>query len=253
MAGAVARFARAGWVPQVRQTLVGTVSLGIGSVSNALLLLSVLREGDRGASGSLVLTLMGYSLLVGSFRVLVGEEVIGDSPESRRQAALGDAAMLGVIGGALVLSIALAMDGTSRIPLLWIGLFLPALIVQDACRYLLMARDRFVAAMGIDLVWMGIQILALALGALMGSMQVHQIVGTWVLGGFVSACAGLVLLRHSANSLLFGNLVLVAAWKRRQASLWEFAWTTGSSAMIALILSLIAGPGSVAVWRAGLS
>jgi hypothetical protein len=150
--------------------------------------------------GRLVLGMSVFYVLAAMLRGFVGEPMLAVLPgmaQERRSQAVRDAVRLGLLLGAAVWVAALialpVVDGPSR-ELLWIAVWTPAALVQDIARYALLAVGRIGATLLLDLVWVGVQVLAFAAILLAGRPTVGAFALAWGFSAFCSAVLAVRLL-----------------------------------------------------------
>lgn len=131
------------------------------SLSNLALSVVVARSVGTEEYGAFALAYAAYALLLGVARALGAEPLLihhaarePDAATSRGRAAAGSALLLGVVGGVLVAVIGGLAGGDARGALVAIGLCLPALLLQDALRYVAFASRRPQVALASDVLWL---------------------------------------------------------------------------------------------------
>jgi O-antigen/teichoic acid export membrane protein len=149
----------------------GVADQGISSLTNFMVAAAAARLGSIAEFGGFSLALTVYILLLWVARSLVDEpfmvRLTAASDEDQARAgrdAVGVAIALGAIGGALMVAVGV-WAGTRWAPVVALmGLFMPALLAQDAYRYILLATDRPRSASANDGVWLSAQFLLIAGG-----------------------------------------------------------------------------------------
>jgi O-antigen/teichoic acid export membrane protein len=128
----------------------------------------------------------------------LGISYAGASPTEFRAAsrsAAGAALVLGVVCGLPLVLLGVALPATIATNLAAMGLVLPALLVQDAWRYVFFARGRPVAAVVNDLVWAGALAVGFGVLARGGDGASTRLVLLWGAGAAVAALFGVAQTR----------------------------------------------------------
>lgn len=176
---------RAGWI------LVDQV---ISAGTNAALSFLVARSVDDSTFGGFAVAFTVFALLVGVSRAVATSPLgirYGDvSPEAfvrASAAAVGSAFTFGVAAGLGCLATGAWLGGGAGQALIALGVTFPALLVQDAWRYVFFAASRPVAAVLNDVVWAVVQLGAVAALLVYGVSAVGPLVLAW--GGAAAAAA----------------------------------------------------------------
>ena len=175
----------------------GFADQAISSLGNFLLGFFVARAVDAAAFGAFSIAYTTYVLLVGVARGAVAQPLIvrysaTDAANWRSGAAraAGFAFVIGLVGGAACLLLGLTIGGVVGRGLLAVAVSLPGLLVQDAWRYALFAHERGRSAFLNDLIWLAIQVPALAVIASVGQEVVPAALLAWGGAGTVAALVG---------------------------------------------------------------
>lgn len=195
--------ARVGW---------GFGDQAVSSLGNFLLGFLVARNVDTATFGAFSVAYTTYVVVVGILRGAVAQPLMirysaADASGWRDASARasGFALLAGVVISAGCLAIGLAIGSTVGVALAAMAVTLPALLVQDTWRFALFAHDRGRSAFVNDLVWLVIQVPALAVA--LSFDKDRDVVAlaflAWGLAGAVAAVVGCwqvgVLPRPSAS------------------------------------------------------
>jgi hypothetical protein len=201
-----------------------TIDQGISSLSNVLVALLAARVLGVESFGLFLVVSLTYIATQGFARALVGEPLLVRPKESHERPgeAIGSALVLGVGIGALVGTVGLAVSvGNHDLGggLIALGLFLPFMIVQDLGRYLAVATQQPSRALVLDLVWLGLEVLAVGVLVLVDAETLTWFVVAWAGSG--AAASGVLLWQHRAH-----RIRPTLGWLRET---WPFSWRYASS------------------------
>ncbi|GAC1376472.1 MAG: hypothetical protein NVSMB4_05340 [Acidimicrobiales bacterium] len=196
-------------------TLDQVVSGG-SNVLASVIAARLLAPDDFGLFG---IVFMLYTLCLGFGRALVGTSMLMEPKEAaaRVRHALGSGLLIGlvlglilaVVGGALWLTVGEA-GGT----LVALGACLPMLMVQDLGRYLGFATLRPRRALELDVIWLGLLLLAFVAARVAGVRPgLLGLTWIWAGSGAVAGVVGMVV--------MVGWVLPSTAWLR---SYWHVAW-----------------------------
>jgi len=151
-----------------------------------------------------------------------------------------------LIGFVVVASVALMLRSSIGAVLLVLALFLPALVLQDFCRYALIVQRRSRDAALNDLVWLIVLIGAFAMARALHATATVALV-CWALGALVGSVMGLLQLRCLPSSKL-------AQWVRSNSDLsWrysgEFILLSGTAMLLTVGLAAFNGVRDAAGFR----
>lgn len=179
---------RAGW---------NLADQAILSLTNLGLSLLVARSVDSTAFGAFSLAFSVYSITIVVARNLGSQPVIirfpDAEPAAAREAAAQSTGASGAIGlavGAVSVVIGLLVGGIVGQSLLALGLVLPGVLVQDACRLVAVARRNPRAAVLLDVVWGVLQLGAVFLLVATSANSVALFIIAWGAAAAVSALVG---------------------------------------------------------------
>jgi O-antigen/teichoic acid export membrane protein len=178
------------------------VDQGLSTGTNFVLLFVMVRNVSVAAFGSFSLVYVLYMLVIPLLRTTATVpftvrhvEISGIAARDAAAESLRYVFSVGLCLGALCLGLAAIASDAMQGVLVVIGLAFPFLLVQDAVRGLLFARQEFDRAAWNDAVWAGVQLTGLvSLVLLRPGASVVQFALTWALGGFVAALVGLLQL-----------------------------------------------------------
>lgn len=177
-----------------RRTTWGLLDQGLSSATNFALSLLVARAVAPREFGAFSVAYGVYTVAAG-----VGQAVCAQpyqvrfttaAPEAQRRAAGAATAAAVMAGGAFAVVVAAAgmlIGGALREPFLWLALFLPALLAQDAWRFIFVADGRPRAAAANDALWAVMQIVGITGAHAVGVRTVGAYLGIW--GGSAGVAA----------------------------------------------------------------
>ena len=181
-------FRRFGW---------GVADQAVSSVTNFAVSIYVVREMGAAQFGAFSLAYVTYAFALNASRGLATEPLMvrfSNSPlvTWRRAVArcTGTAAVVGLVGGALVLCAALVLGGTTRLAFVALGLTLPGLMLQDSWRYSFFALGRGSQAFLNDCIWAATLLPAMAYLRYTGNKDVFWFVLAWGATAAIAAAAG---------------------------------------------------------------
>lgn len=205
------RITRLGW------------SLGdqvLSSLTNAALSVVVARSVDVGAFGAFSLAFATYSFVLGISRAICSQPMVirYSSVETRRfknaaQRSAGTAVVLGAVLGAATAVVGVLAGGTTGDCMIAVGVSMPALLTQDAWRYIFFAQRRPAAAALNDAIWGLFQLGLIALALENSVRDVRWLLGAWGLAAFLSAILGAI------QSRLVPKPLKAASWWRENRDL----------------------------------
>jgi hypothetical protein len=205
---------------------------------------------DKRGLGAFEVAFSVYLFAAGCSRALGAEPLLvrhsdtdTDDVESAAASAVGTSLVAGVVAGLVCLAIAAVIDGPAALPLAALGVTLPALLVQDAWRYVFFAAGRPAKALVNDVVWAVVQLAAIVWLLAGDDPSVAVLVLAW--GG----AAGVAALLGVVQTRLVPRPSATGPWLRRQRDLvpqflGEFVVGQGAAQ---LSIWLIAGVGNLGV------
>lgn len=175
----------------------GFADQAVSSLSNFLLGFLVARAVNTATFGAFSVAFTTYVVVLGIARGAVAQPLIvrySGADLARWQAGSGQAGgfafTIGLVVGAICVVVGLALGGLVGPGLVAVGIILPGLLVQDAWRYALFARDRGRSAFTTDLVWLALQVPAIGLVLLLGRDVGFAALLAWGGAGIVAALVG---------------------------------------------------------------
>jgi O-antigen/teichoic acid export membrane protein len=224
-----------------RRILGGVTDQAVSSGTNFLTSLIAARLLTLNEYGTVVPALtIGITSIVVQ-RALVGDTLLAhgsvqtDRERSRLEHdALSSAGALGVICALVAIGVGqLPFAITSNIG--WMGIWLPAVLVQDSYRYVFYSQRRPERALASDLAWAVVQVGALVAIGLLGLTTGPFVLGAWGGGALIGAVVGALL----AHRLPIGGRPLRWARETRHLSGWfagQVALSQGQSQVIRFFL-----------------
>jgi O-antigen/teichoic acid export membrane protein len=241
-------FSRVSWT---------VVDQGFSALSNLFLSVLVARSATADGFGAFAVAFLVYSLVVGFSRAFIGTPLqisysSCTSGELRKYArlALGAAVIFGTAAALLSVIAGIALRGESGFALIALGIWFPALLLQDTCRMAFFAEGTPKRAAIIDAAWGAIVLGGFAVALAAGAARGVEIPLTlWGLGSAVSAIWGMRMLRVGPRPR--GGI----GWMREQFHIsrflgGEFALTIGIVQAGILMVGFVATQAGVGAIRA---
>lgn len=196
-----------------------TIDQAISSSSNFLITVLAARVLSADTFGLFGVVFLTYITTQGLARALVGEPLLVRPQESydRPGEAIGTAALLGIAIGSVIAvagGVAMLWDQDLGRGLLALAVCLPFLNLQDLGRYLGVATQRPSRAVALDVLWLVLQLGAVAALAVTGSETLTWFVIAWAGSGAVAS--GLLFWQHRDHWIILGW-----DWLRET---WPFSW-----------------------------
>jgi O-antigen/teichoic acid export membrane protein len=199
---AIGRPPLAAWwrmLNRVRHLGWGVADQAVSSVTNFVMVLYVAHTVGATQFGAFSLAYVTYSFALNASRGLTSDPLMVrfsgvDRPTWRLAVArcTGTAAIVGLVSGAGVLTVAVLLSGAARFAFLALGLTLPALLLQDNWRFAFFAAGRGSQAFLNDSIWALALLPALILLRAAGAYNVFWFVFAWGAAAGVAAAAGLL-------------------------------------------------------------
>lgn len=178
------------------------VDQALSALSNLVLTVLVANEVDAAGFGAFSVAFVVFGICIGIERAVVGQPMSirystaqGERLADGRARASGSAVMIGVVGGALALLAGLALPGVLGDTLIAVGVMMPFLVVQDACRMIFFAASRARSAAANDALWAVLQLSGVLLLPLVAQPTAPRLILVWGAGAAVSAVVALIQLR----------------------------------------------------------
>ncbi len=239
---------RAGW---------GIADQALSSMTNFAASIAVAREVSAGEFGAFGVAFLVYLLAVGLTRAVAAEPYLvrhsaTDDDEGddlgAGSAALGVAALCGVVGAVPIATAAFLLGGPMGAALWPVALLLPLLLVQDIARYVLVGRRDAKRAVASDVAWLVLLVPGFALAISSGGSELRWLVAAWAVAGSI---AGLVVLRPG----LVPSPRAARGWWSRHGDLaprfaGEFLAGNGARHLSFVLMGAVAGTAAVGAVRA---
>jgi O-antigen/teichoic acid export membrane protein len=172
------------------------IDQGISALTNLVLSVMVAQSATASAFGAFAMAFLVYSLALGFSRALIGQPLqisfASASPNDFRSAArlaLGAAVVVGSALSLITVVAGVAIGGQPGVALIALGLWFPALILQDTCRMAFFTEGTAKRAAAIDSVWGVLMIAGFLVARALGVAD--RIVISLTLWGFGAAVASL--------------------------------------------------------------
>lgn len=232
-----------------------TIDQIIAGASNVLIAVLAARMLGVGAFGLFGIVFIVYMTAQGISRALICDPLLVHPVEARERPGdvIGAARVLGLGIGAVVCAIAgfaWIWDSSLGGALLILGLAMPALVLQDLGRYLGMVTHRPSFALILDLLWLGLMIVALGIVVILDAETLVWFVAAWAGSG---AIAGAVApWRYRRYPMQHSPLWLRETWGFSWRYLIAFGATQGSALLSSIGLAAISGVRSLGAVRGAL-
>ena len=248
--GAEARGPSAGGIrAQVRRPLLGVADQGIFSLTNFVITLIAARLASPARFGDVAVALSVAYMVTIIARGLTAEPMMTKCPRlsgpqlaAAERDALGMALLLGLSSGAAIAALSLIPASVTR-DFAWVGLCMPAVLVQDALRYVGFSRRRPGTALISDAAWALVQFGMLGLLAGFHLLSVDWVIICWGAGALAGTVAGALALsvtsigsarRWFRSTRSYSGWVLPqlgVSQATDQGSIWVIVAFFGSSAL----------------------
>ncbi len=240
-----------------RRTLWGLIDQCLSSGSNFTAALLVVRSSSLEHVGAWSLAYASYLFSVGGFRAFAGRtyaiRFATADPERQRagQSAVCGLALIAGLGvTACCAAASFVLPEPLRTTTLVLGVLCPALLLQDAWRFTLVARGRATQAALLDAIWITVEIPAFLLVFASGQRTAAWLFGAWSIGGAISGVAGVALtgvLPSCRNALRFARTHGDVSWPL----LGEQILSQGANQLGVLALGALLPLGAIGQLRAG--
>jgi O-antigen/teichoic acid export membrane protein len=216
----------------------------LSSGTQLLLIVLVARQSDAATFGAVSVALVVHGFLLGVVRAAVSEIVLlrcrAAPSRWRHEARIGLFLSL-VAGGASALGLVgagAAVGGEVGHYLLMMAPAAPLVYAQDLLRYVGYAIGRIAAAILVDGVWMGVQIVLSAILLSAGAATPTRVVLAWVSGAGAGAVAGGLTLRLRPRPVAVGRW-WVEERARASGFLTDFLLSNGLWQLTFILLSVL--------------
>lgn len=199
--------------PENRRRLVAMGDQAASSLTNVLVAVLVMSAVSQTEFGAFALAMVLYQIAIGVDRALVGEPFFArhaDEPREVRAGLVaelvGAALSVGLVGGAIVSVIGVAVGGLAGSGMVALAPVLPFLLVHDSLRFAFIV-DRPGRALAIDVSWLVFVVMVVL--AAPADAGASWYVTAWGVAGAAAMVLGLVLAQASHWR------VHLLAWLRR--------------------------------------
>lgn len=181
---------------QVRRPVLGVADQGVFSLTNFVVTLVAARLSVPARFGEVALALSITYMVTIIARGLTAEPMMTKCPRltghqlaAAERGALGMALLLGISTGSVIASLSLIRVGVTR-DFVWAGLCMPAVLVQDALRYVGFSRRMPGIALVSDSAYAVVQFGMLGLLAALHSLTVDWVIVCWGAGAVAGTLVG---------------------------------------------------------------
>ena len=228
----------------------------VTSATNLLLSVLAARALTAEGFGAFAVAFTIYTFLVAAGRAVISGPLTvryaAAEPRTFRaaaQAATGGTVILGVLSGLVIAPTGLALGGVLGTSLLWMGVLMPGLLMQDMWRSVFITQGRPRAAFVNDLVWGTVQLGAAAAFILTDRQSASTLLISW--GGAALVVAVLGGVQFRGRPMLRASL----PWLRSQTDLMKyyfasFVTITGANQVTLLLIAGLGSPADVGALRA---
>lgn len=229
-----------------RMTLV-TVDQVLSGASNLLVVIFIAHLLSPGDFGRFTLLFLGYTVVGVIGRSLIGQTTMvhPDDADQRPRAILGSTVLFAIGSGVLFVAAGAGLQFASPSlgeSLMWLGLFIPLMLIQDVGRFLGIARHQPGRAIWLDAQWMALEV---GLFVLLFLRDEATLVLCSIVWGASGALSGLwVFVQYGVPRLADVNF----AWLR---SRWDFSWRSMVTSTTTQVSALV-GFSAVAVVSSGI-
>jgi O-antigen/teichoic acid export membrane protein len=232
----------------------GIADQAASALSNIVIIVAIARKGGPASLGEFAYAFAIYIVFLVGTRGLVTDGLASmprsGTAENRRVESLAVSAslLIAIVGGLLVASFGLVLG---QLPLVVVGVLMPALIVQDAGRYVAFRRRQPAVALASDVAWLS---LVLGLFLLPDGLPAAAYAVAWAASAGFAGLVSIVWLR-----VRFRAPLVVFMWWRSTISGFGLRAATDSLAAASIVLIAVvllgryAGDEDVGVLRASQS
>lgn len=230
--------------------MLGVADQVLLSGSSILILGLVAHLLNSHAFGQFALVWTLTQIGISACRALVGETLVSRGYGENPAAAIGAAFIVAACASLLPALVSLAAPG-SRSILLLAALSTPALVVQDAVRFLFLEQHKPKHMLSVDAIAVSLQVLGLILGAVAFGNLIGIIAG-WSAGGVLAAVVS-VWTTGNAPDLASGWKFLRATWPQSSAYFTEAIAGAAAGTFTAFMIQNMAGYAALGGYRASVS
>jgi O-antigen/teichoic acid export membrane protein len=173
----------------------------LSAVTNVVMAFLVGRATDARGFGAFSAAFVVFSVLIGAERALVGqplsiEHTKTDDISEAIRAGSATAVTIGLVSGILSLVVGALIGGLTGPALMALGVVLPGLLGQDACRMIFFAQRRPRRALLNDTVWAVLQFSAMGIVLAVGTHSAAPYILVWGASATIAAAVGWMQLGH---------------------------------------------------------
>jgi O-antigen/teichoic acid export membrane protein len=201
-----------------RTVVWGILDQAVSSALNLAIGIGVARAVSAPAFGSFALAFTTYVLALGVSRALTSEPLLVRSSGTSRERwraeagdAIGTAGVVGAVVGMTLLAVAAATSGSLAVSFAIVGVAMPALIVQDACRMAFFAAREPRRAFQNDLAWLAALLPLLAVAS--AAEELAFVLAVWAASAYGAALLALFQAR------ILPRPVALPAWLTKHRAL----------------------------------
>jgi O-antigen/teichoic acid export membrane protein len=231
------------------------VDQSVSSLTNFMVAALVAREVSGSSFGAFSIAMLLYMIVVSVVRALVSQPLairVSARPDQMDEvaAAAGAAVLCGMVAGVAIACAAAAIGGLVGPPLVMMGVFLPALMLQDTWRFALFTMGQPARAAVNDLTWAATQtvLVVLVLTVVGGSLVL--LTGAWAGGAVVAAALGVRqtnVVPAVGQSLSYLHRHIAIGWRFAG----EAVLGNGTVQVTMLVMGTVVGAAGVGAIRAG--
>jgi O-antigen/teichoic acid export membrane protein len=233
-----------------------TLDQAVSSIANAALSLVLASTVSAQQFGTFALAFSVYSFLVGVSQAVGGQILVirftAAAPDDRRRAvglAAGNAVLVGAVAGVLMLAVLAVVDLPAVGVAVCVAVLLPALLLQDAWRTVLVSAGTPKRAFVNDVVWTGLQLVLVV-----GLLAYDVTAAVWYVlawGGSAVVAAALGVRQAGQPPVLVGGLAWVREHREIAGNLLaQWVAVLGTTQVAFIVLATIGGVEAVGSLRA---
>jgi len=235
-------------------SVLGPLSQGVTSLSNLVMMLAVAGALPAREFGLFALVQTVGLVVEGVLRAAFGETMaVADSGTAPRRAGIVDMALLPAAAMAAVAVPAALVVGAGRLELLCVALALGLVprVLADTLRHVAFAARTPAVAVVIDVVWLAVQLVAMAVAVPFGLQRATAAVMAWGVGAAAASLVGLRALHidPSVGSWRDGWAWLVVNRRLSWAYTVEFLVLSASTQAVLIPVALLSNSETVAALR----
>lgn len=204
--------------------------------------------GVWGIAYALIVIGLNVNRSISSTPVLIG---LDEGREDLREGASGSSFIVGTVLATMFALLAAIFEQEAAL-LIAFAISCPILLVQDNLRYELFKIKRYGTALGIDLLWLGVQCCLAAALAVVGLSDYISMTLAWAAGALVSLIFGLAV-KKALPSIANGFRFIISFRREGVQLLLDSLLGSASVNSIAPVVGLSVGVAAAGHFRAGLT